>query len=120
MLKGVSRSRRRLARGTKPRRDDQVKGPAAPPGTAEQVARLPTAKVLERISQVRLQRDELDAELALLIDHAVSLGIGWPDIAQRLGVAARDIRRIDPALLLASSGISPGHSARSDGGSTSL
>jgi hypothetical protein len=93
MLKGVSRSRRRLARGTKPRRDDQFKGPAAPPGTAEQVARLPTAKVLERISQVRLQRDELDAELALLIGHAVSLGIGWPDIAQRLGVSRQAARQ---------------------------
>ena len=91
MLRGVSRSRRRLARGTK--RRDQVKGPAAPPGTAEQVARLPTAKVLERISQVRLQRDELDAELALLIDHAVSLGIGWPDIAQRLGVSRQAARQ---------------------------
>jgi hypothetical protein len=43
--------------------------------------------VLERISRARLQRDELDAELALLIDHAASLGVGWPDIARRLGVS---------------------------------
>jgi predicted ArsR family transcriptional regulator len=49
--------------------------------------------VLERISQARLQRDALDAELALLIDHAVSLRIGWPDIAQRLGVSRQAARQ---------------------------
>jgi hypothetical protein len=64
-----------------------------PPGPAEQVSGLPAAKVLERISQVRLQRDELDTELALMVDHAVSLGIGWPDIAQRLGVTRQAARQ---------------------------
>jgi hypothetical protein len=49
--------------------------------------------VLERISQARLQRDELDLELALLIDHAVSLGIGWPDIARCLGVSRQAARQ---------------------------
>jgi hypothetical protein len=56
---------------------------------AEQITRLSAAKVLERISRARLQRDELDAELALLIDHAVSLGIGWPDIARAWVSAGR-------------------------------
>lgn len=65
----------------------------APPGPAEAIARLPAAKVLEQIGRARLQRDELDAELALLIDHAVSLGIGWPDIAQRLGVSRQAARQ---------------------------
>ena len=50
----------------------------APPDTGE---RLSPAKVLERISRARLQQDELDAELTLLVEHAVSLRIGWPDIA---------------------------------------
>ena len=63
------------------------------PGPAERIARLPAAKVLERISQARLQRDELDLELALLIDHAVSLGIGWPDIARCLGVSRQAARQ---------------------------
>jgi hypothetical protein len=49
--------------------------------------------VLERISRARLQRDELYAELALLIDHAVSLRIGWPDIARCLGVSRRAARQ---------------------------
>ena len=35
----------------------------AQPGPAERIARLPAAKVLERIGRARLQRDELDAEL---------------------------------------------------------
>jgi hypothetical protein len=37
--------------------------------------------VLERINRARLQRDDLEAELALLIDHAVTIGITWPQIA---------------------------------------
>jgi len=92
MLGGMSRSRR-LAKGIKPRRDYQARRPAALPGPAEKIARLPAAKVLEQISRVRLQRDELDAELALLIDHAVSLGIGWPDIARCLGVSRQAARQ---------------------------
>jgi hypothetical protein len=76
----VSRSRR-PAKGIKPRRDDRARGPAAPPGPAE------------RISRARLQRDELDTELALLIDHAVSLRIGWPDIARYLGVSRQAARQ---------------------------
>jgi hypothetical protein len=64
-----------------------------PPGPAERIARLPAAEVLEQINQARLQRDELDAELALLIDQAVSLGIGWPDIARLLGVSRQAARQ---------------------------
>jgi hypothetical protein len=93
MLGGVSRSRRRLAKAIKPRPDDRARGPTAPSGPAERIARLPAAKVLERISRARLQRDELDTELALLIDHAVNLGIGWPNIAQRLGVSRQAARQ---------------------------
>jgi predicted transcriptional regulator len=63
------------------------------PAPAEQVARLSAAKVLERIGRARLQWDELDAELALLIDHAVSLGIGWPDIARSLDVSRQAARQ---------------------------
>jgi len=46
-----------------------------------------------RPTQAQLQRDELDTELALLIDHAVNLGIGWPDIARRLGVSRQAARQ---------------------------
>jgi hypothetical protein len=92
MLGGVSRSRR-LVKQIKPRRDDRAGGSALPPGPAERISRLSPAKVLERISRTRLQRDELDAELALLIDHAASLRIGWPDIARCLGVSRQAARQ---------------------------
>jgi predicted RNA-binding Zn ribbon-like protein len=65
----------------------------AQPGPAERIARLSAAKVLERIGQARLQRDELDAELMLLIDRAVSLRIGWPDIARCLCVSRQAARQ---------------------------
>jgi len=38
-------------------------------------------------------RLELAAELALLIDHAVNLKIGWPDIARCLGVSRQATRQ---------------------------
>jgi hypothetical protein len=36
---------------------------------------------------------EAEAELAVLIDHAVTVGIGWPDIATRLGVTRQAARQ---------------------------
>ena len=89
----MSRSRRRLAKGIKPRPDYRVRSPAAPPRPAERIARLSRAEVLERISRARLQREELAAELAMLIDHAVALGIGWPQIAERLRVTRQAARQ---------------------------
>jgi hypothetical protein len=89
----VSRSRRRLAKGIKPRPNYRVKASAAPPGPAEHIARLSPAQVLERISRARLQREELDAELVMLTDHAVALGISWPQIANRLRVSRQAARQ---------------------------
>lgn len=63
-------------------------------GIAERIAWLSAANVLERIGRARLQRDELDAELTLLIDHAASLGIGWPDIARCLCVSRQAAPRM--------------------------
>jgi predicted transcriptional regulator len=49
--------------------------------------------VLERIERARVARDNAEAELAVLIDHAVSLGIGWPEIATKLGVTRQAARQ---------------------------
>jgi hypothetical protein len=89
----MSRSRRRLAKGIKPRPKYRPKSPATPPSHAERIARLSPAQVLERISRARLQREQLDAELAMLTDHAVSLGIGWPQIAACLRVTRQAARQ---------------------------
>ena len=37
--------------------------------------------------------DEAEAELAVLIDHAVGFGIGWPEIAAKLGVTRQGARQ---------------------------
>ena len=66
---------------------------AAPPSPTERIARLSRPQVLERITRARLHQKELDAELAALIDQAVALGIGWPDIAHRLGVTRQAARQ---------------------------
>ena len=50
-------------------------------------------QVLERIEDARAAQQEAEAELAVLVDHAVSLGIGWPEIATRLGVTRQATRQ---------------------------
>jgi predicted transcriptional regulator len=54
---------------------------------------LSASQVLERIERARLARDEAEAELVVLIDHAVSLGVGWPEIAAQLGVTRQAARQ---------------------------
>jgi hypothetical protein len=49
--------------------------------------------VLERIERARLAREAAEADLAVLIDHAVSLGIGWPEIGARLDVSRQAARQ---------------------------
>lgn len=66
---------------------------AAPPGPAQRIGQLSPSQTLERIARARIQREELDAELGLLTVHAVSLGIGWPEIAARLGVSRQAARQ---------------------------
>ena len=88
----MSRSRRRLAKGIKPRPNYRMKA-SAPPTPTERIARLSPVEVLERINRTKLQREELDAQLALLIDHAVALGVSWPQIARRLGVTRQAARQ---------------------------
>ena len=57
------------------------------------MTQLPEAQLLERIRIVRLERDDADAQLAMLIDSAVSQGIGWPQIAMELGVTRQAARQ---------------------------
>jgi hypothetical protein len=66
---------------------------ASPRSPTEQMSRLSPAQVLERITRARLRQKELDVELAALIDQAVALGVGWPDIARRLGVTRQAARQ---------------------------
>jgi len=67
--------------------------PAEPSGPPEQVSQLSPPQLLEQITRARLVRDAAEAELAVLIDHAVNLGIGWPEIATQLGVTRQAARQ---------------------------
>ena len=67
--------------------------PAEPAGSPERVTHLPAPEALEQIEHVRHARDQAEAELASLIDHAVDQGIGWPEIADRLGVTRQAARQ---------------------------
>jgi hypothetical protein len=50
-------------------------------------------QLLERMGRVRVVQQEAESELALLVDRAVTLGIGWPQIASRLGVSRQAVRQ---------------------------
>ena len=51
------------------------------------------AQVLEQIERNRVAQRRAEAELAKLVDQAVGLGIGWPEIAARLGVSRQAARQ---------------------------
>ncbi len=50
-------------------------------------------QVLDRIGRARVAQQKAEAELAALVDRAVELGLGWPQIAARLGVTRRAARQ---------------------------
>ena len=62
-------------------------------GPSRPVTRLSAPEVLEQIRYVRIERDDVEAELAKLIDAAVSQGVGWPQIASQLGVTRQAARQ---------------------------
>ena len=49
--------------------------------------------MLEGIRRARVAQQEAEAELTTLVDHAVGLGIGWPEIAAQLGVTRQAARQ---------------------------
>jgi predicted transcriptional regulator len=50
-------------------------------------------QVLERIARARVAQQKAEVELAALVDYAVELGIGWPQIAVQLGVTRQAARQ---------------------------
>ena len=92
MLDRMGRSKRQSrVRHAQPGRRHKTR--AEPPATPQQVSALSPPQVLERIKRARLAREAAEAELAVLIDHVVSLGVGWPEIAARLGVTRQAARQ---------------------------
>jgi len=94
MLDSMAKSKRRpgpRVKRVQPRLPDHAA--AEPTGLVQRVSRLSAPQVLERIEHSRLARDQAEAELAVLIDHAVGLGIGWPKIAARLTVTRQAARQ---------------------------
>jgi len=51
------------------------------------------SQVLEQIERTRAAQLRTESALAKLVDQAVDLGIGWPEIAVRLGVTRQAARQ---------------------------
>jgi hypothetical protein len=67
--------------------------PGEPPSLPSPVSQLSPPEVLERIKRAQVARQAAESELVALVDHAVSLGIGWPEIAAQLGVTRQAARQ---------------------------
>ena len=92
MLEYMSRSKRQpRVRHMHPTRPSHVR--AEPPRPLQRAFQLSPPEVLERIERARLAREKAEAELAVLVDQAVDMGIGWPEIAVRLGVTRQAARQ---------------------------
>jgi hypothetical protein len=94
ILDHVARAKRR----SKPKarqiyQGQRLQGPAQAPGPTKRVSGLSPPQVLERIEYAKAAQEEAEAELAVLVDQAVILGIGWPEIATRLGVTRQAARQ---------------------------
>ena len=94
MLDRVARAKRRSKPKVRQIHEGQrPQGPAQPSGPAKRVSGLSPPQVLERIEDAKAAQQEAEAELAVLVDHALTLGIGWPEIATRLGVTRQAARQ---------------------------
>jgi hypothetical protein len=60
---------------------------------AQQPSQRSSAEILEQLKRVRAARDKAESELDALVDRAVDLGIGWPQIAAGLGVTRQGARQ---------------------------
>ena len=94
MLDSVGKSKRRSGpRAKHVQSRSRQQASAEPAGTARRVTHLSVPQMLEQIEHARRVRDQAEAELATLIDHAIDEGIGWPEIAARLGVTRQAARQ---------------------------
>src|SRR5215472_4344608 len=77
MLDAMGKSKRRSgSRGKHVQSRQRYRGLTEPARLARGANPMAASSVLEGIERVRQERDEADAELAVLIDRAVGLGIG--------------------------------------------
>jgi len=87
---GKSRRQPKVRHGQPGRRRPE---PAEPPRPPQRVSQLSPSEVLERIKRAQVAREAAESEPAVLVDHAVGLGIGWPEIAAQLGVTRQAARQ---------------------------
>lgn len=63
------------------------------PRVPQPATRSSAPELLEQIKNVRIERDEAEAELAILVDAAVRQGVGWPQVALQLDVTRQAARQ---------------------------
>jgi len=94
ILDHVARAKRRAKpKARQIHQGQRPEGQAQPPGPTKRISGLSPPQVLERIEDAKAAQQEAEAELAVLVDQAVILGIGWPEIATRLGVTRQAARQ---------------------------
>jgi predicted transcriptional regulator len=93
MMDRMGRSKRHSSPRARKAQPDRGQPPAELQSLAQRVSQMSPSEVLERIRRARVAQQEAETELAALVDHAVGLAIGWPEIADQLGVTRQAARQ---------------------------
>jgi hypothetical protein len=95
IIDGMSKPRRRSRQKPRQARSGQPhhKAVEAAGATRRPSQQASAGEILDRLKRARSARDAAQAEVDVLVDGAVGLGIGWPEIAQELGVSRQAARQ---------------------------
>ena len=95
MLDAMAKPRRRVSQRIQrtPRVIQTQHEPTDAARSTQPCSERSVTEMLERLKRARSARDEPEAELDALVDHAVDLGIGWPEIAAQPGVTRQAARQ---------------------------
>jgi hypothetical protein len=94
IIDGMSKPRRRSTQKVRQARSSQTQHNALnTAGSAQRPSQRSPTEIRDRLKRARSARDAAEAELDAIVDRAVDLGIGWPEIAAQLGVTRQAARQ---------------------------
>lgn len=92
MLGDMGKPRRRTDQKAKQARSS-TKSPVDAVNSTRLHAQSSGGQIVEQLGRARSARDAAEAKLDAIVDRAVDLGVGWPEIAAQLGVTRQAARQ---------------------------
>ena len=94
IIDGMSKPRRRTTQRARQPSSRQTQHKTVDTvGSAQRSSQRSPTEILDRLKRALSARDAAEAELDAIVDRAVDLGIGWPEIAAQLGVTRQAARQ---------------------------